>query len=124
MIKFATAINCIDGRVQIPVIDYFKKNYKINYVDIITIPGANKILAENRNSTIKAIKNYLNISVNVHKSKIAAIVGHYDCAGNPANKETQLNDIIIAMKNVASWDLNVDIIGLWVDKNWKVSLVK
>ena len=124
MIKFATAINCIDGRVQIPVIDYFKKNYKINYVDIITIPGANKILAENKDSTIEAIKNYLTISVNVHKSKIAAIVGHYDCAGNTANKETQLNDIIAAMKNVASWGLNVDIIGLWVDKNWKVSLVK
>ena len=124
MIKFATAINCIDGRVQIPVIDYFKKKYKINYVDIITVPGANKILAENKDGTIEAIKKYLTISVNVHKSKIAAIVGHYDCAGNPANKETQLNDIIAAMKNVASWGLNVDIIGLWVDKNWKVSLVK
>lgn len=124
MIKFATAINCIDGRVQIPVIDHLKNNYKLDYVDMITIPGANKILAENKDSTIEAIKKYLNLSVNVHKSKIAAIVGHYDCAGNPANKETQLNGIIAATKNVASWGLNVDIIGLWVDKNWKVSLVK
>ena len=124
MIKFATAINCIDGRVQIPVIDHLKNNYKLDYVDMITVPGANKILAENKNTTIEAIKKYLNLSVNVHKSKIAAIVGHYDCAGNPANKETQLNDIIAAAKNVASWGLNVDFIGLWVDKNWKVSLVK
>jgi len=124
LIKFAIAINCIDGQVQIPVIEHLKNNYKLDYVDMITVPEANKILAENKDSPIEAIKKYLNLSVNVHKSKIAAIVGHYDCAGNPANKETQLNGIIAATKNVASWGLNVDIIGLWVDKNWKVSLVK
>ncbi|MHA1800751.1 MAG: carbonic anhydrase [Candidatus Heimdallarchaeaceae archaeon] len=124
MKEFATAINCIDGRVQIPVIDHLKNNYKIDYVDIITVPGANKILAENKDNIKEAIKKYLNISINVHKSKIVAIVGHYDCAGNPSDKETQLKDIHVAMKTVASWGLDVHIIGLWVDKNWKSSLVK
>ncbi len=37
--KFVTAINCMDGRVQIPVIEYLKNNYGINYVDMITAPG-------------------------------------------------------------------------------------
>ena len=108
---------------QLPVIDHFKNKYKIDYVDIITIPGVNRILAENKGSIIEAIKSIWT-SINVHKSKIVAIVGHYDCAGNPVDKETQLKDILAAMKTVASWGLKVDIIGLWVDKNWKSSLVK
>ena len=44
--KFATAINCMDGRVQLPVINYLKDQYKIDYVDMITEPGPIKILSE------------------------------------------------------------------------------
>ena len=36
-ITFATAINCMDGRVQIPVIEYLKKEFKVDYVDMILI---------------------------------------------------------------------------------------
>ena len=39
--KFGTAINCIDGRTQQPVIDYIKQNYAVDMVDMITFPGAN-----------------------------------------------------------------------------------
>lgn len=35
--KFATAINCMDGRVQIPVIEYIKSKYEVDYVDMITL---------------------------------------------------------------------------------------
>ena len=31
--KFATAINCIDGRVQVPLADFIKANYNIDYVE-------------------------------------------------------------------------------------------
>ncbi len=44
--RFATAINCLDGRVE--------------------------------------------VSVNKQGSKLMAIVGHYDCAGNPVEEEEQL----------------------------------
>lgn len=37
--KFCTAINCMDGRVQLPVINYLKKHFKVNYVGSITEPG-------------------------------------------------------------------------------------
>ena len=45
--KFATAITCMDGRIQIPVIEYIKSNYGVDYVDVITEPGPNKILSDN-----------------------------------------------------------------------------
>jgi Putative carbonic anhydrase len=36
---FATCLNCIDGRVQIPVIEWITRNKGFKYVDMITKPG-------------------------------------------------------------------------------------
>ena len=118
---FATAINCMDGRTQLPVIEYMKSRYGVDYVDMVTEPGPNKILAENGDkTTIESIKRRVKISVERHNSKQIAIVGHHDCAGNPADKEKQTTHILSAIKTVKSWSLNVQIIGLWVDENWMV----
>ena len=82
--EFATAINCMDGRVQMPVIEYMKSKYGIDYVDMITEPGPNKILSENKDkNSIDSIKRRVKISVEAHKSRLIAVVGHHDCAGNP-----------------------------------------
>ena len=123
--KFATAINCMDGRVQMPVIEWLKKNYEADYVDMITEPGPNKILAENKdNSTIESIKRRIGISVNKHASKLIAITGHYDCAGNPVEKDTQLKQILLAIKTIELWNYGIQVIGLWIDENWEVCDVR
>ncbi len=123
--KFATAINCMDGRVQIPVIEYIKNRYQVNYVDMITIPGPNKVLAESKDkSTLESIKRRVEISVNLHSSKLVAICGHYDCAGNPADKETKIKQIIDAIKVTKLWFPEVQVIGLWINQNWEVEEVK
>ena len=31
--KFGTVINCTDGRVQYPVLDYLKKKYQLDFFD-------------------------------------------------------------------------------------------
>lgn len=36
--KFAAAINCMDGRTQVPVIEFLKNKYGVDYVDMITEP--------------------------------------------------------------------------------------
>lgn len=87
--SFATAINCIDGRTQIPVIDYIRKKYKVDYVDMITEPGPIRVLAENTDKpTIESIKRRVGISTEKHGSVHIVIVGHHDCAGNPVEKAT------------------------------------
>ena len=119
--KFVTAINCMDGRVQLPVIDWMKKEYTADFVDMITEPGPNKILAEkNPRSCVDSIKKRVEISVLKHTSKIIAITGHYDCAGNPVEKETQLHQIKNAVETIRSWSFEVLVIGLWVDEHWIV----
>jgi len=121
---FATAINCMDGRVQIPVIDWLRRQYGVDYVDMITEPGPERLLAEAKDLTACAsIRRRLEISINRHNSNLVAITGHYDCAGNPADKETQLEQILTAIKTMESWKCKVKFIGLRVDENWEVSKV-
>ena len=121
--KFGTAINCMDGRVQKPVIDYIKKKYKVKFVDMVTEPGPNKILAENINkNAIKSIKKRVKISVLKHFSEVVVIVGHYDCAGNPTTIKQQKEHLSLAVKNVKKWKLPVKIItAIWVNKQLKVT---
>lgn len=123
--SFATAINCMDGRVQIPVNEWLRRRFSVDYVDTITEPGPNKILAENKDSSaVASIKRRVDISVNKHGSKFIAIAGHHDCAGNPVDKATQLAQTRAAVKTVKSWSLAVSVVGLWVDEGWEVSEVK
>ena len=125
MSKFTTSINCMDGRVQIPVIEYIMNKYQVDYVDMITQPGANKILAERKDKfTLESIKKSIKISVNRHGSKLVAISGHYDCAGNPTNKEIQIKQIMASIEVIKSWNFDVQIIGLWINQNWQVEEVK
>lgn len=119
--KFATAINCMDGRTQLPVIAYLKEKFKVDCVDMITEAGRVKILADCEDrALLDSVKRRVEISIGKHRSRCIAVVGHYDCAGNPVNKETQTEQIRRSIKTVRSWDLNAEITGLWVDENWTV----
>jgi len=123
--KFATAINCMDGRVQMPVIEFLKRKYGVDYVDMITEPGPNRILAENINGLIiESIRRRVEISILKHNSRLVAVVAHHDCAGNPVDNETQLKHLLAAIETVKSWGYDVQIVGLWIDEKWDVHEVK
>ena len=47
---FFTVINCIDGRIQLPVIQYLQQKYNVEFIDSITEVGPNLILADNIDS--------------------------------------------------------------------------
>lgn len=109
----------MDGRVQDAVKNYMQKNYGADFVDMVTEPGPNKILADNLDkAVIENIKKRVEISVHHHGSKIVAIVGHFGCAGNPTEKETQVVHLKKAEKIVKSFGFPVEIILLWVDGDW------
>ncbi|MPW27366.1 hypothetical protein GC105_16550 [Alkalibaculum sp. M08DMB] len=122
---FVTTINCMDGRIQVPVLKYMSETYNANFVDNITETGPNGILAANQNNPLlHNLKRRLHISVNLHGSRVISIVGHHDCAGNTVDYPTQIEHIKMSIKTLKSWNLNVDeIIGLWVNENWQISLI-
>lgn len=122
--SFCTAINCMDGRVQIPVINYLKEYFKVKYVDSITFAGPNRILAEHTNiGYIEAIMKRLEISVKHHGSIGIAIIGHYDCAGNPATKDEQNIHTQEAIEFLKNKYQDIEIIGLWVDKSLNINKI-
>jgi hypothetical protein len=122
--RFATAINCMDGRTQLPVIEWMKREHKVDYVDTITEPGPVRILATATDAAaLESIKRRLNISVNKHGSTRVAIIAHADCAGNPVDKDAQLSQLRMAAATVLSWDMGVQLDLLWLGDDWQVKRV-
>jgi len=114
----------MDGRIQKPLQKFLKEKYNTEYVDTITEPGPCKILAENDNKTlINSILERIKISVTKHGSKLIAISGHYDCAGNPKDEQTQKDQIKKSINYLESIYPDVKIIGLWIDDKWTVNNV-
>ncbi|MFC1576494.1 carbonic anhydrase [Candidatus Omnitrophota bacterium] len=123
--EFVTAVNCMDGRAQKPVLEYMEKGFGATYVDMVTEPGPNKILSEGKDAnTIESLKKRVGISVEKHNSQTIAIAAHYDCAGNPASEDAQKEDLRKAATVIASWGFPVKrIVALWLDENFKPSVV-
>lgn len=120
---FVTAINCMDGRTQEPVISWMKIFCGAHYVNTITEPGPDGILAHGPAELIQSIRRRVEISVNAHGSKVVAVVAHGDCAGNPVSREEHLTHLAAALERVAGWGLPVRWIGLYVNERWLVEVI-
>ena len=119
--RFCTAVNCMDGRVQLPVIRYLQGRCQAAFVDCVTEPGPNRILAEQQDEEwVRSILRRIHISVEQHASVAIALAGHHDCAGNPATPQEQKQHVIAGVDFLACQYPHLPIIGLWVDETWKV----
>ncbi|MBM4242040.1 MAG: hypothetical protein FJ150_10355 [Euryarchaeota archaeon] len=121
--KFATCLNCMDGRVQLPVIQWIKENYDVDYIDMITEAGMDGVLA-NKRFKLKNILKKIGISIGKHKSRIIFIVGHYDCSGNSVDEKTHKIHILKAVQRIKSFTSSCQIIGLWVTREFLVEIVE
>jgi hypothetical protein len=122
--RFAAAINCMDGRTQLPVIEWMKREYGVDYVDTITEPGPVRILTQATDApALESIRRRLDISVTKHGSTRVAIVAHTECAGNPVDKETQLAQLRSAAATVLSWGMDIRLDLLWLGDDWQVERI-
>jgi hypothetical protein len=111
----------MDGRTQVPVIEWMKREYGVDYVDAVTEPGPVRVLAEEpEGDAAGSVRERVAISVEKHGSKAVAVVAHFDCAGNPASKDEQLVQLRRALETVRGWGFDAEVVGLWVDENWTV----
>ncbi|MDP2044502.1 MAG: hypothetical protein Q8K15_04970 [Candidatus Omnitrophota bacterium] len=116
----ATCINCIDGRVQLPVLHWIQKQYQIDFVDVVTAAGIDKVLASQDN--IDEIIRSINISININKSSRIFVVGHYDCRGNLVDEKIHHEDVGKSVKRLKVYWPELEIIGLWVNSHWQVEV--
>lgn len=123
--KFGTAINCIDGRTQEPVIIFMKQKYNIDGVDMVTFPGVDGIMSSRENSDkIELIRREVSISIEKHHSRIIAVIGHFDCAGNPGDKDHHYAHIRKAVHEVFSWNFDVQVAGYYVNDKLQIEEVR
>lgn len=116
----ATCLNCIDGRVQLPVLHWIREQYQIDFVDVITAPGIDGVLSSQDN--IEEIIKSINISITVNKSTRIFVVGHYDCKGNAVDEKTHLQQIARSVERLKTYWSGFEITGLWVNSHWQVEV--
>ena len=121
--KFATAITCIDGRVQQPIMDWVKLNVNVHHVDLVTEPGPDKVLSQESTYVVDEIIRKVSFSIRHHQSNVVAVSGHHDCAANPATRAEHVEQIQEAVQVLLSYRLNARILGLWLNEWQSVELV-
>lgn len=110
---FATALNCMDGRTQEKAFAYVKELFGVDFVDMITEPGKDGLLA-GTHSVVEAdeilartewIRQKAEISAKGHGSSQVVIFGHCGCAGNVTDLEGHKEHLKAAKKTVDGWGL-------------------
>jgi carbonic anhydrase len=120
--KFATAITCIDGRVQQPIVDWMKLHTNVHYVDLITEPGPDKLVSSESPAVDEVVRK-VSFSIHHHASTVVALTGHHDCAANAGDKDDHIEQILAGIRVLLSYNLNVRILGLWLSEWNSVELV-
>ncbi len=112
----------MDGRIQIPVINWIRRSSKVKFVDIISGPGMDGIL--NRpHAQMDAILTGIKISTTLNHSSHIFVVGHFDCRGNAVTYETHLEQIICGSKKIKKLFPSYPVTGLWVNSQWRVKKI-
>lgn len=123
---FGTAINCMDGRAQAPVADWIKATFHSEFVDMVTYPGADGLLAgaNGASARVDHLREYTAISVEQHSSRVIAIAGHHGCAGYPVSRELHIAAIQQSAQRIErTWGFDARVVGLWVNDQWQVEKV-
>lgn len=121
--KFATAITCIDGRVQRPVSDWVKLHVNVDHVDLVTEPGPDKVLSSGPTSLIDEVLRKVAFSVRHHFSPVVILAGHDNCAANQVSREEHIEQIKDGVEVILSYHLKVRVIGLWVGEWGSIELL-
>ena len=99
--NFCTAINCMDGRVQIPVIVYLRERFKFVYGEVVSESGPNRVLADGHDELPpESIWARVEISTTKNDSQGIGVIGHYDWAGNPVEESDQHQCTAAAVRRV------------------------
>ena len=119
--RFGTVVNCMDGRVQLPVNAWLRERWGVDFVDTVTEAGPDGILGgAGPEELLDSILDRVAISVHKHGSRHLALVAHHDCAGNPCDRETHLELVRKGLHLLERRFPEAEVVGLWVGHAWTV----
>jgi hypothetical protein len=123
-ITFATALNCMDGRVQLPVNEAVRSAFGVSCVDTITAAGIVRLLSDETDAPETAtVLSNIRISLDKHGSRGIAVAAHDDCAGNPRSEQHQKEQLTRAVAFLQEHFPGCRIVGVWVGADWATEIV-
>ena len=111
--SFGVALTCIDGRATPVVHRELCREWGVDFIDMVTLPGPEAALPDlpEQHSVWEALR----ISVRRHGAMRAAVVAHTDCAANDVDVETRREQVREALFEVRHLLRTVDVSGWVVD---------
>lgn len=120
--KFGTVINCTDGRVQFPVLDYLKEHFDVDFFDSVNEAGPLRTLTKKSDKCrLITMKEQIRTSLEEHASELIVLVGHHDCTDNPGDRafqEKQLDESMDYLRR--GFGSSITYVGLYVNEAWGV----
>lgn len=121
--SFATALACIDGRIQRPIGDFLVQRFGVTHIDTVTRAGIIRHLTASYDPATSSIIADLEASIEIHGSTQLALVAHHDCAGNPVAPEIQHTQIRDGVAHFRRRYPDLDVVGIWVGEGWSPEVV-
>src|ERR1051326_9104424 len=94
--KMGLALVCADGRLQQECVHYNKQLAEalgVDLVDIVALPGPDGLFKKGREGDRKTAISSLKLLIDAHHPTAVAVVGHYQCAGNPESDSEHDADV-------------------------------
>ncbi|WP_240944564.1 carbonic anhydrase [Micromonospora thermarum] len=114
--RFATMFTCIDGRIQRPLDEWARNHLDVEYLDTITEPGPEAVLATTGERCLDVLLEKVQISQRAHGSATLVIAGHADCAGNPVSTDEHRNQLRQSLARLAGRLPDTRIIAVHADR--------
>jgi len=110
------AVNCVDGRAQLPVIEFIKREYGWSLFDVITEWNPAYVLSE-RNTSIEAnsIMEKIESLIKNNIYNTIVITAHHGCADNCESDADYSRHLNLSVRYVGKHFPELKVIGLWID---------
>ena len=121
---FGTTITCIDGRVHPPLVAWMRGLFSVAYVDLITEPGPDQVVARSPERACELLRAKAALSITRHASRVLVLAGHHDCLANPVSEEEHREHLRQAVPVLLAWDLGIQVVAVWANSRWQIEVVK
>lgn len=121
---FATRIGCIDGRTHRIILNWANSVFGVDYVDMATEAGANKVMSRRFRFFLRRrrLKRNALVSKKKHNSKILILSAHHECAGNLVSMVKHHEQLRRAFERVQGWGFEI-VVAVWINQNWEVDVI-
>jgi hypothetical protein len=109
---FGTAITCIDGRVHPPLVAGMQGLFSAAYVDLITEPGPDQVVARTPERARELRRAKAVLSITRHTSRVLILAGHHDCLANPVGEDEHREQLRQAVPVLLAWDLGIQVVAV------------